>query len=175
MHGMREQALRGWYTGDEATLMRFGAWRDIIARTNPELRIRLCLTRDKMHHSVGWWRNAEYELCWHLSISAWDRQRRPEPEDIPPEEERYWSFAAFPQNTDKLWHEPGGTDPRLTPTEKMRHRHFAPFFALAVQMDPYTPEPFRCPSCGEGYPLRGTCWGFGADKHPPVQVEAACG
>lgn len=26
-------------------------------------------TRDIGHHSSGWWKNPEYERCWHLSIS----------------------------------------------------------------------------------------------------------
>lgn len=165
---MREQARRGWYIGDETTLRRYGAWRDVVARTTPELHVRLLLTRDKMHHSVGWWRNAEYEYCWHLSISAWDRSllalpssRRPEPEDLPDDEARYWSFAIFPGNTDKLWHEPGGTDPRLTPAEKMRHRHFA---HQRLFLDPETFEPFI--PTGEVYDL--TRW---IDGLTPEKVD----
>ena len=141
---MLEAANRGWYTGDPASLTRFGQRRDLIARTEPELGIRLLLSKDRMHHSVGWWRNAEYEYCWHLSISAWERGELLQgwapsgPEDIPAEEERYWTFAFFPTHFDKLWHEPGGTDPRLTPAEKMRHRHFA---HLRLFLDPETFEP----------------------------------
>lgn len=110
--------------------------------------MRLLLTRDRMHHSVGWWRNAEYEYCWHLSISAWasepvpgvsPREAGTEPEDLPAAEERYWTFAFFPTHYDKLWHEPGGTDPRLTTLEKMRYRHFS---HLRLFLDPDTFEPF---------------------------------
>ena len=142
---MIAQANRGWYIGDMESLRRFAQRRDVVARTNPELMIRLLLTKDKMHHSVGWWRNAEYEFCWHLSISAWERargKRHPEPEDIPADEERYWSFAFFPSDYEKLWHEPGGTDPRLTPAEKMRHKHFAHLrlFLHPITMEPFIPE-----------------------------------
>jgi len=145
------QASRGWYLGTQETLAAFAARHQVVGRTTPELAVRLLLTKDKMHHSVGWWRNAEYEYCWHLSISAWDRSHGGcllEPEDIPPAEERYWTFAFFPRTFDKLWHEPGGTDPRLTPAERQRHRHFA---HLRLFLDPETFEPF-IPS-GEVYDL----------------------
>jgi hypothetical protein len=144
---MTAHAQLGWYNGTMETLQAFGARRVVVGRTEPSLKISLLLSKDRMHHSVGWWRNAEYEYCWHLSISAWDRSEvvmpgrgHPgNPEDIPDDEERYWSFAFFPEHYDKLWHEPGGTDPRLTPAEKMRHRHFA---HLRLFLDPETFEPF---------------------------------
>jgi hypothetical protein len=145
---MLRAANRGWYIGDMASLRMYGQTRDVTGRTEPELGIRLLLSKDKMHHSVGWWRNAEYEYCWHLSISAWGKEhlmvpgRSPggrDPEDVPEAEERYWTFAFFPEDYDKLWHEPGGTDPRLTPEEKMRHRHFV---HLRLFLDPETFEPF---------------------------------
>ena len=110
-----------------------------------------------MHHSVGWWRNAEYEYCWHLSISAWSD--RAEPEDIPPAEERYWAHAFFPKHFNKLWHEPGGTDPRLTQPEKMRHRHIS---HLRLFLHPVTLEPFV--PHGEVYELTRWIPGLTPDK-----------
>lgn len=33
----------------------------------------LCIfTLDTGHHSCGWWKNPDYETCWHLSISFKD-------------------------------------------------------------------------------------------------------
>lgn len=29
----------------------------------------IIFTRDTGHHSSGWWKNPDYERCWHLSIS----------------------------------------------------------------------------------------------------------
>jgi hypothetical protein len=29
----------------------------------------VCFTRDTGYHSCGWWKNPDYERCWHLSIS----------------------------------------------------------------------------------------------------------
>lgn len=157
------KADRGWYLGSDETLRRFAAKVDIPSATNPdELGIRLLFTKDKMHHSVGWWRNAEYEYCWHLSISAWDISDggdSQEPEDVPDEEERYWAHAIFPVDFNKLWHEPGGTDPRLTPAEKIKHRHFS---HLRLFLDPETFEPF-VPK-GEVYEITRWIPGLTPDK-----------
>lgn len=126
---MRAEAKRGWYTGTPITAASHVARRGVRSKVNPELAISLSLSRDKMHHSVGWWRNAEYEYCWHLSIAckAWEASLSPAAwtaaafEEFPRDEVRYWAWAFYPQDTDKVWQEPGGTDPRLTPEEKHRH------------------------------------------------------
>lgn len=150
---MYQGAIRGWYTGDYETLKRYGQRRVLIGRTSPELSISLLLSRDRMHHSVGWWRNAEYEYCWHLSIAAFDRAAyvtgTEKKENIPPAEERYWAHAFFPLDFDKIWHEPGGTDPRLTPEEaRARRGHMS---HLRLFLDPETFEPFI--PAGEVYDL----------------------
>lgn len=133
---LRRHALSGWYTGDKASLDAFGG-RDVVrAATEPELWVSLLFSRDKMHHSVGWWRNAEYEYCWHLSISAqasiedWDKHSY---EQVPRAEARYWTHAFFPNDVDKVWQEPGGTDPRLSREEARRH---STFWHMRVFMHP---------------------------------------
>lgn len=148
---MGRKCMRGWYTGDIPSLNAYGAHQDLPSRVNPEeVYIRLLLSRDRMHHSVGWWRNAEFEYCWHLSISA-----RPavdarlafiglKPaeevgyESIPKLEEMYWGRLFFAEHADKVWHEPGGTDPQLSREEKLRHRHI---IHLRLFLDPETFEP----------------------------------
>lgn len=123
---MRAKTRRGWYIGDMPSLRAFGAARDVVAVTTPELMVRLLLSRDKMHHSVGWWKNAEYEYCVHLSISAADRLQVAAGdvthyEELPRDEIRYWATLVFGEHVDKLWNEPGGTDPRLSTEEKRRN------------------------------------------------------
>ncbi len=135
---LRSKARTGWYTGDVPSLQRFGGVRDVVAVTTPELMVRLLLTRDRMHHSVGWWRNAEYEVCWHLSLSACDRLehaagRVTHYEELPRDEVRYWSQLIFGEHVDKLWNEPGGTDPRLTRPEARRN---ALIWHLRLFLDP---------------------------------------
>lgn len=135
---LRGKARSGWYTGDVPTLEQFGGKRHVVAVTTPELVVTLLLSRDKMHHSVGWWRNAEYEFCWHLSLSAVDRLEfaAGQPthyEELPRGEVRYWARLVFGENVDKLWNEPGGTDPRLTRSESRRN---ALIWHLRLFLDP---------------------------------------
>jgi hypothetical protein len=113
--------------------------------------VRLLLTRDRMHHSVGWWRNAEYEFCWHLSISARPAVDarlalaglKPPQEvgyvDLPKAEETYWGRLFFQEHADKVWHEPGGTDPRYSLQEAARSRSLV---HLRLFLDPETGQPF---------------------------------
>jgi hypothetical protein len=169
---MGREAMRGWYTGTNETLAAFGSWRDLPSRVAPEeVYVRLLLTRDRMHHSVGWWRNAEYEYCWHLSISARDAvdarlaiaglKKRAEVGyvSLPEREEVYWGRLFFADHAGKVWHEPGGTDPRLTREEKLRHRHIV---HLRLFLDPETFEPFI--PTGEVYDLTRWIAGLTPEK-----------
>jgi hypothetical protein len=143
---------KGWYLGDMQSLMRTRAHEIVEGATTPELKVILQLSRDRMHHSVGWWRNAEYEYCWHLSMScterlefaAWEARGSPstdppQMEVIPDEERRYWARAVFREEWDKLWIEPGGTDPRLSMEERIRH---ARYVHMRLFLDPETFQPF---------------------------------
>lgn len=163
---MRAKARRGWVDGTLATLERFQAKRWVTAITAPELTVCLLLTRDRMHHGSGWWRNAEYEYCWHLSLSARDRlaiaaQQDTGYEDLPRAEVEYWARLVFEENARMLWHEPGGGDPRLTPDEQ---RTNAAIWHLRLFLDPDTMEPFM--PTGEVYTL--TRW---VDGLTPEKVD----
>lgn len=127
---LRREALRGWYTGTPETAQAHIARAIARGAVESELTVSLSLSRDRMHHSVGWWRNAEYEYCWHLSVAAKvvdDPSRAQESwaaasfEPFPHDELRYWAAAIYGKDIDKTWTEPGGTDPRLTPEEKRVH------------------------------------------------------
>lgn len=171
---MGRKAMSGWFVGTMATLEAFGATADLPSRTNPaEVWVRLLLTRDRSHHSSGWWRNAEYEFCWHLSISARPSAdcrlaalglKKPDEVgyvDLPKLEETYWGRLVFGVHADKVWHEPGGTDPSLTAAEARRNRSIS---HLRLFLDPDTFEPF-IPS-GEVYDL--TRW---IDGLTPEKVD----
>lgn len=138
---MRFKARQGWYTGDERSLALYGARRVVRAITEPELVMSLLLSRDRRHHSVGWWRNAEYEYCWHLSMAAkaigppvdqggWAAA---DFEEIPRGEVKAWTDIIFGEHVDKLWFEPGGIDPRLTREEARTH---AKFWQMRLFLDP---------------------------------------
>lgn len=59
-----------------------------------------------------------------------------------------WSRAIFGEHVDKLWNEPGGTDPRLTASEKRAH---SSMWHLRLFLDPETMQPFI--PTGEVYDL----------------------
>lgn len=100
---MRRQAKRNVYRGtsdltDQATIARC---RRIEAGTT------LIFTRDEGHHACGWWKNPEYERCYHLSMSAapsaiWT----PDTPDLDPELEQAWLKAFFKDKLNMLWFEP---------------------------------------------------------------------
>lgn len=168
---LTRRARTGWYTGDEESILRYGGRAVVPSAVNPqELRTSLLFSRDKMHHSVGWWRNAEYEYCWHLSIGVWEasafraykfglRSTPPPWEDLPDDEVAYWARLLFGEHANKAWHEPGGTDPRLTRAEAHGR---ASMVHLRVFLDPETFEPF-IPS-GEVYTLTRWLPGVTPDK-----------
>jgi hypothetical protein len=149
---MSTKASSGWFDGTAATLAAFAAVKDLPSRTNPdEVWVRLLLSRDRSHHSSGWWRNAEYEYCWHLSVSARDAtdvrlaqaglkiSEEVGYVDLPRTEEMYWGRLFFDVHADKVWHEPGGTDPSLTLAGA--HRNNA-IVHLRLFLDPETFQPF---------------------------------
>lgn len=172
VRAMAAKAMTGWFEGTLDSLTAFGATEDLPSRTDPEeIWVRLLLSRDRSHHASGWWRNAEWEYCWHLSISS-----RPAVEarmarvglaenvgyvDLPRDEEVYWGRLFFGEYASMVWHEPGGTDPRLTQEERHRNKAIA---HLRVFLDPETFEPF-IPS-GEVYDL--TRW---IDGLTPEKVD----
>lgn len=147
---MAAKAMTGWFEGTMETLAAFAATEDLPSRTTPdEIWVRLLLSRDRGHHSSGWWRNAEWEYCWHLSVSS-----RPAVEarmaviglredvgyiDRPREEEVYWGRLFFGEHASMVWHEPGGTDPRLSLAESRRNKSIS---HLRLFLDPETFEPF---------------------------------
>jgi hypothetical protein len=172
---MRANARRnGWFEGRSRTQMATVASRRWTrAATTPELVVCLLLTRDRGAHTAGWWRNAECEFCWHLSVSARERaayaaaeaSRTPGAEvayeAVPRDELRYWSRLFFGEHVDKLWHEPGGGDPSLTPEEAHRRREITHMrlFLHPVTMEPFIPR-------GEVYTL--TRW---IDGLTPAKVD----
>lgn len=167
-----EKIASGWYIGDLRSLHRYGFDTCVPSRTEPdEAWVSIVFSRDRMHHSVGWWRNADYEYCWHLSLALFDgtdarmalsglkKWNELREYKVPQREENYWGRLFFGEHADKVWHEPGGTDPRLTPAEKLRRANMV---HLRLFMDPETFEPFA-PE-GEVYQLTRWIPGLTPDK-----------
>lgn len=65
----------------------------------------LMFTRDTGHHSAGWFKNPDYERCWHLSISFRDPETG-EPRPFDHAESERWTKMFFRGSTEKVWCEP---------------------------------------------------------------------
>lgn len=63
------------------------------------------LTRDIGHHSSGWWKNPDYERCWHLSLSFRDPANgalRTRDKELT----QQWIEAVFGETKNLIWAEP---------------------------------------------------------------------
>jgi hypothetical protein len=70
---------------------------------------RLIFTRDEGMHSSGWWKNPDYERCFHLSISF----REPISGEILPkniELTEKWIEAFYGEDRRYIWAEPPYSD-----------------------------------------------------------------
>lgn len=90
--------------------------------TDLQLRLSLILTFDHGAHASGWWRNSEYETCWHLSMCAITRTNPVEFAEVPTIERRAWAFALFGEDATKCWNEPpAGARDRYRTAPQSRH------------------------------------------------------
>ena len=70
-----DQTLRRWVARALASpwhgQMPIGAEHQILcsALREPGRFTRLMLTFDVGYHASGWWKNGDYDRCWHLSVS----------------------------------------------------------------------------------------------------------
>lgn len=71
---MRRAALAGTYAGKVPTPY-FMSCRRVI----PELGVSVCFTRDVGYHTSGWWKNPDYERCFHLSLAFYHPYSNNEP------------------------------------------------------------------------------------------------
>lgn len=64
----RERARAGWFDGTLAG-QRYVRRCTHLLEIDPERCAQVIYTRDRGHHTSGWWKNPDYELCQHLSLS----------------------------------------------------------------------------------------------------------
>ena len=86
----------------------FCKWHDLIASAT------MIFTRDIDMHLSGWWKNPDYNQCYHLSLSFRDRET-----GLPKQKDklltRMYAQAFFPNNTNWLW-----SEPPFTPNGKLQ-------------------------------------------------------
>lgn len=62
---VKAYAMTGFFEGDTSIHSYFSNciwWIE-------QYQCQIIFTRDVGHHTCGWWKNPDYERCWHLSIS----------------------------------------------------------------------------------------------------------
>lgn len=100
------RAKRGIYEGraDKATMQLIRRCSHLYS-INPEVSARLIYSRDRGHHSNGWWKNPDYERCLHLSISFCVN---PTDQALPFDRRHAQTIAEafFESDTRKCWVEP---------------------------------------------------------------------
>lgn len=106
---LRAAAATGTFHGRENA-----AWEIYRDRCHYECRVtgaRLLFTRDEGMHSCGWFKNPDYERCYHLSTSPLpsvllgpDGRPFPTPE-LTPAVLGAWVRAFFGADVDKVWSE----------------------------------------------------------------------
>lgn len=103
---VRRARRRAWTGSYDGTLRTadYLARCSIVQRRDPFFH-RLIFTRDEGMHTCGWWKNPDYERCFHLSLSFVDAESG---EDAPQQhdEARAWCLAFFGDDARLVWVEP---------------------------------------------------------------------
>lgn len=89
--------------------------------TEPALAVSVLISYDVGPHSnAGWWRNSQYDRCWHLSIVGVLRNTSSllpiQYATLDRDEVSAWGLAVFGPDVVKAWNEPPATenDPHRT-------------------------------------------------------------
>lgn len=119
---LRAAALTGFYMG----LVRDARDEAYIARCRQVDYVNgvvLLFSRDVGHHSSGWWKNPDFERCWHLSVSFFD------PKTLEPRQfvsRLAWQYARllFGDDAALAW-----VEPPYSPEGRIRGVHHYRVFA----------------------------------------------
>jgi hypothetical protein len=79
--------------------------------------VMLLFTRDLGYHASGWWKNPDYERCWHLSVSMFDVETR-QPAQFNSREAMRWARAFYHDDVRWVW-----VEPPYSPAGKNRQVH----------------------------------------------------
>lgn len=152
---MRINAAKMLYNGQNTPTARRHIMR--CTRYHRPTQAVLIFTRDGGMHSSGWWKNPDYERCFHLSISfsAFDKFMRT-PLPINHKAAEHWAKAFFGGDVVKLWIE-GAFSPE---GKRLDVRHYRLFCDPAwkpiiprreVYSKDYTPAEWQSWSDVHGY------------------------
>lgn len=98
---LKKQSFTGFYDGTQRTY----AYTTLCQGFHLSSGTTLMFTRDQGMHSCGWWKNPDYERCWHLSLAFRDSiSHESKPKDSKLTQE--WIELFFSTNKNMLWCEP---------------------------------------------------------------------
>lgn len=104
--GREMRRIAGYGFCFKSTDPREAAYQTRCSALDAATGTRLIFTRDQCHHTSGWWKNPDYERCWHLSLSFLDAETG----EVAPKNEALtlrWLQAFFrPDEIRMLWAEP---------------------------------------------------------------------
>lgn len=83
----------------------------------------IIFTREYGYHTGGWFKNPDYERCWHLSIGFWDMLIR-KPRPFEPALARDWARLFFGDWTRYIWEEGPAYKPSADHPEVHHYRVF---------------------------------------------------
>lgn len=129
---MRFQASFGVWDGARGETEYFKACRRVHLPTETQL----IFTRDVGYHTSGWFKNPDYERCFHLSLSFWDFAAYPTMRTrfaVRSEIDR-WVSCFFPNEQRFIWEESAHSDEG----KRKGVTHFRVF--CDVQWQPILPE-----------------------------------
>mgnify|MGYP003524565819 FL=1 len=115
---MKHHARSGLWDGRAETAQL--PYFDQARREHAETGTVLLFTREDGYHSSGWWKNPDYERCYHLSISFWDLQSQ-QPRPFETRLAEAWVRCFFVTWTRYVWEE--GPSMKL-PAEVRHYRVF---------------------------------------------------
>ncbi len=97
---LKRAAWRGFWDGRNADAYFYSC-----RKINRDMGVLAVFTRDVGYHSSGWWKNPDYERCFHLSLSFFDRETADPTPRNKAVTDRILS-ALFGRDKEKLWAEP---------------------------------------------------------------------
>ena len=104
---LRRQALTGTWDGVSTKYNK--AYLERCKAFHSSTGTMLIFSRDTGHHTSGWWKNPDYESCYHLSLSFRDPEtENPCAHNIKLTKE--WIELLFAGNARLLWAEPPCSD-----------------------------------------------------------------
>lgn len=111
---LKRRAELGFFDGQHDDTPCFASAR----RWHDESRTWLIYTRDIGYHSSGWFKNPDYERCYHLSLSFWEAPGVPRPFEFLLAQA--WVKLFFGKWARFIWEESGSL-PRRFDTPEIRH------------------------------------------------------